>query len=179
MAKKLILALLIFVIPLISPRLTFASEIAGASGVLKAETEAKVADTRALRLEGYLTSQGSPLTPYARKFVEEADKNQIDWRLLPAIAGIESSFGKRMIAGTYNAWGWGGGTIRFASWEEAIETISKALAEKYYARGLNTPEKINPVYCPPNRTWAPKVRIFMDKIESFEESKTEKLALTI
>ncbi|MGI5826069.1 MAG: hypothetical protein ACOX50_01500 [Patescibacteria group bacterium] len=176
MAKKLVLALFIFIIPLISPKLTFASEIAGASGVLK--TEAKVADTRVLRLEGYLKSQGSPLAPYAQKFVEEADKNQIDWRLLPAIAGIESSFGKKMIAGTHNAWGWGGEKIRFASWNEAIETISKALAEKYYARGLNTPEKINPVYCPPNRTWAPKVRAFMNKIESFEDANTQ-MALTL
>lgn len=178
MAKKLILALLIFIIPLISPKLTLASEVAGASGVLKTETEAK-ADTRILRLENYLKSQGSPLASYAPKFVQEADKNQIDWRLLPAIAGIESSFGKRMIAGTHNAWGWGGGTIKFASWEEAIETISRALAEKYYARGLNTPEKINPVYCPPNKTWASKVRTFMTRIENYEEGIASEIALSL
>lgn len=177
MAKKLVLALLVFIIPLVSPKLVFALEVAGASGMLKIESEAKINDTRTLRLEKFLKNQKSPLMPYAQKFVEEADKNQIDWRLLAAIAGIESGFGRKIVSGSYNAYGWGGGTIRFKSWEDSIEIVSKALAEKYYAKGLNTPEKINPVYCPPNKTWASTVRIFMGKIEGHEEAN--KINLTI
>lgn len=169
-----------FLFVFITPKTALASEVAGNSGMLKAEQPQSQADLRLKKLEGFLKQVNSPLTPYAQTFVQTADKFQIDWRLLPAISGMESTFGRFMIAGTYNAYGWGGGTIRFTSWEDSINTISKALSEKYYAKGLTTPEKINPVYCPPNKTWAGKVRLFMDKIENYEDNfDPSQLALSL
>ena len=176
MAKYFVF-LAIFV-TLLTPKTVFASEVAGNSGALKVP-EVRV-DTRPQRLASFLESMKSPLAPYAQAFVEAADRHQIDWRLLAAIAGVESTFGQYMITDTYNAYGWGGGTIRFKSWEDSIDQVSKALAEKYYAQGRNTPAKIGPVYCPPNPTWSKNVSWFMEKIENYQENlDISKLNLTI
>ena len=146
-----------------------ATFIAGASASLIDETLKE--DLRVKQLELALKYYKSPLADYSDHFVQMADKYQIDWRLLPAISGVESTFGKFYINGTYNAYGWGGGKIRFESWEDSIEKVSRALSEKYYGRGLDTPYKIAPVYCPPSKVWARNVTYFMAKIESIGQTK--------
>lgn len=130
-------------------------------------------DPRVGKLEGFLNNYKSPLAEYSFYFIYCADKYGIDWKLLPAITGIESTFGKRIPSGSYNAYGWGNGLSRFESWEESIDYVTKALAEKYVARGLDTPREISPVYCPPNPTWGSKVEHFMAKIEEFNKDKPE------
>jgi len=142
-----------------------AAGIAGASASLVDELSKP--DLRIKQLELALKYYKSPLADYSADFVQMADKYGIDWRLLPAISGVESTFGKHYIAGTFNAYGWGGGTIRFESWKDSIEKVSKALSEKYYGRGLDTPYKIAPVYCPPSKVWAGNVTFFMEKMEGF------------
>jgi hypothetical protein len=124
------------------------------------------ADNRAQILRQFLNKYDSKLADSAEDFVAAADSNDLDWRMLPAISGIESTFGKQMISGTYNAYGWGGGTIRFESWSDGIWTISGALKEKYVAKGADNIYKIGRIYCPPNPLWASKVQSFMDKIEA-------------
>ena len=60
--------------------------------------------------------------------VAEADRNGLDWRLLPAIAIRESSGG--LHACGFNPFGWASckGTIgKFKSWDEAIEVVAKNL----------------------------------------------------
>jgi len=52
-------------------------------------------DERVPLLRGYLQAKDSSLASYAAEMVVAADKYQFDWRLLPAIAGKESSFGKK------------------------------------------------------------------------------------
>lgn len=163
---SIILTIFAVILSLLFPKPVEAYSVAGQSGVLKEETQKQ--DQRKTKLKSFLRAQNSPLAVHSDKFIEEADKYGIDWRLLPAISGIESSYGKRIIPNSFNAYGWGGGKIRFASWEDSIEKVSKALAEKYYARGLNTPQKMNPVYCPPNKAWAGKVLSVMQKIENFK-----------
>lgn len=125
-------------------------------------------DARVSLIENYLKKYKSPLAAKAKIFVDKADQYQIDWRLLPAISVIESSGGVRIPYGSYNAWGWGiptgkGSGITFKSWDEAIETISKALKEKYIDKGLDTPEKMNRKYAA-SKTWGTKVRSAMTKI---------------
>lgn len=126
-------------------------------------------DIRSKQLEGLFKSYNSPLVSYADYFVKMADKYSIDWKLLAAITGVESTFGKHIPKGSYNAYGWGNGAIFFSSWEESIEQVSKTLGEKYYKRGLNNPYKIAPVYCPPSNVWAEKVIKFMGEIDEFEK----------
>lgn len=136
------------------------------SANLKANTQE---DKRAEILQNFLTKYNSPFAYLAWEMVQTADKYSIDYRLLPAISGVESSFGKRIPKGSFNAYGWNGGNYYFDSWENSFEVVLKALKEKYFNRGLNTPNKISPVYCPPNPAWGNKVNFFMEKIESFEK----------
>ena len=48
-------------------------------------------DMRVKALENVFESYNSPLTPHAAFYIETADKYKVDWRLLPSIAGLESS----------------------------------------------------------------------------------------
>jgi hypothetical protein len=153
--------------------------MAGASGVLKTE-EDLVSNQKTKQLQAFLEAYRSPLAPYARVFVEKAEQYQIDWRLVPAITGVESTFGRQIPYNSYNAYGWANGKANFGSWEESIEKVTKTLKEKYYNRGLDNPYKIGPVYAPPSRTWAGKVSHFMDEIENFKSGqKIASLTLTI
>lgn len=155
------------------------SQVAGSSAVLKDSLpEIEKPDLRVEKLEAFLVQYDSPLTPYGKKFIEAADNYQIDFRLLPAITGVESSFGKRIPANSYNAYGWNNGQYWFQSWEESIEYLSRSLKEKYFNRGLDTPDKIGPVYAPPSPFWASKVVYFMEKIECFGQENCQKLDLT-
>jgi hypothetical protein len=141
------------------------SLVAGSSASLK--TELRGPDKRIEKLEEFLASYNSPLTAYSQNFIEAADEYQIDWKLLPAITGVESTFGKQIPAYSYNAYGWSNGTYQFQSWEQSIDHVSRYLKEKYIDRGLNTPYKMGPVYAPPSKTWAGKVAYFMEQIECF------------
>lgn len=156
--------------------------MAGASGVLKNEAGLDSASQiqKINQLEAFLESYRSPLAPYARVLVEVAEKYQIDWKLVPAITGVESTFGRQIPYNSYNAYGWANGKYSFSSWEESIEKVTKTLKEKYYDRGLNNPYKIGPVYAPPSKTWAGKVSRFMNEIENFKgNQKIASLTLTI
>ncbi len=121
-------------------------------------------DKRVKALKNVLESYNSPLSGEAENYVRLADKNGVDWKLLPSIAGLESSFGKRLMPNSHNAYGWGGGHIYFDSWEHGIDVITKALNEKYYARGADTVWTIGPIYAE-SPTWAVRVESFMKKIE--------------
>ncbi len=121
-------------------------------------------DIRVQALRRMFEKYSSPLADMAGSYVEFADKNGVDWKLLPAISGLESSFGKRLMPNSHNAYGWGGGYIYFDSWEHGIDTITKALSAKYYARGADTVWTIGPIYAE-SPTWAIRVNSFMQKIE--------------
>lgn len=167
MGQKLIL-LLGFILFISFPQPVKAQDMAGESAVLKNEVLGiKTLDSRVEKLEKFLDSYNSPLTPYAAYFIETADRYQIDWRLVPAITGVESTFGKKIPPKSFNAYGWNNGDYRFGSWEESIEKVSLTLKEKYVNRGLDNPYKIGPVYAPPSKTWAGKVVYFMKQMECF------------
>lgn len=134
-----------------------------ASLVLKEDGEKL--DLRAVRLKRYLKSHNSPLSDYSHEFVKYADEYGLDYRLVPAIAGVESTFGKRIPANSFNAYGWANGKYYFESWEHSIEVVSKTLREKYYDRGADTLPKIARRYAPPSKSWSWKVTYFMDKID--------------
>ena len=130
-------------------------------------------DPRVKTLKEFLDSYRSPLIDYAVLLVETADKYQIDWRWVPAIAGVESTFGKKIPANSFNAYGWNNGNYSFRSWEDSIEVVTATLKTKYVNRGLDTPYKIGPVYAPPSPFWPRKVVYFMNQIEAFaKENET-------
>lgn len=100
----------------------------------------------AKQLDAYLKGKGSPLAGYGKTFVQVGRKYRIDPRLLVAIAGAESEFGKHE-SGQANSWGWGPG-IDFPSYEAAIETVAKGLRENYLNQGLKTIPQIGSKYAP-------------------------------
>jgi len=121
-------------------------------------------DSRARILAAFLKEYDSPLVPFTGEFVKAADAYGLDWRLVPAITGVESTFGKRIPYNSYNAYGWANGVYKFQSWEDSIWHVSKALREKYLDKGADTVWEIGRIYAPPSSTWAGKVNVLMAKI---------------
>lgn len=166
MKKILIIMIFFFVLA----QNTFAAETYFPSANLKTNTKE---DRRSEKLQKFLSYYHSPFAYLASEMVQTADKYNIDYRLLPAISGIESTFGKNIPSGSFNAYGWNGGNYYFDSWENSFDVVLQALREKYFNRGLDTPVKISPVYCPPNPSWGYKVNFFMEKIENFEDESLD------
>lgn len=163
-----------FVVVTVNPTGVQAREpVSGASGKLIPVAKEYQADLRVLKLEKYLIKHNSPLAKNAQDFVDAADTYNLgeNWALVAAIAGNESTFGKHIPPSSYNAWGWGIPTgsssgIGFKNWKDGIYTVTKGIAEKYIAKGADTPEKMAPIYAPPSNTWGRNVRFFMNQIES-------------
>ncbi len=144
-------------------------------------------DKRVVALLMFLEKYKAPMaTPaVAKAFIENADKNGFGdrWMLLPAIAGVESGFGrliphkvvKKNTVLSYNAWGWGGpgNWAYFSSWEDAVEKISRGLANGYGVGNL-TPERMMASYCPPcaasGGSWAKGVKGYMADITATYQS---------
>ena len=122
-------------------------------------------DMRVKALENVFKKHNSPLATEAVNYVKYADLYGVDWKLLPAISGLESSFGLRLMPGSYNAYGWGGGHIYFDSWEDGIKTINKSLRERYMDRGAIDVWSIGPIYAE-SPTWAVRVNRFMSEINA-------------
>ena len=149
----------------------FAQEKASASSakIVIAETE-PVDDYRVKILSDYLKENNSPLAPYAKDFVDNADKYNLDWKLVAAISGVESTYGQAIPVNSYNAWGWGvygDNVIRFASWKEGIETISQGLRERYMNQwGGKDIYQIGAMYAS-SPAWASHVERTMNQIQDF------------
>jgi hypothetical protein len=144
----------------------------GTSQVLSATVTA--GDARVLLLSQFLKKHSSPMAPYADAFVTEADKNGIDFRLLPAIAMCESNLGKRIPSkDSYNAWGVAVYTgqlsgKKFDSWANAISWVTKYMKEHYYDRGYTDLYDIGAIWAPPSKengySWTNCVESFKDSI---------------
>lgn len=135
-------------------------------------------DTREKRLSDYLSDKNSPLTSYAPTFIKIADENNLDWRLLPAISGVESGYGRVQLEGSYNPFGWGGGYLYLDSWEEGIRTVALGIKTNWIDRNLTTPEQIAPFYCPPNSNyWATSVTSLMKEIDTYLPQETQSISM--
>ena len=132
---------------------------------------AKTDDSRIKVLKAFLEKYNSPLAVSAYDFVKNSDAYNLDWRLVAAISGVESTFGKFIPYNSFNAWGWGvygNNVIYFSSWTEGIETVSKGLRENYLDKwGAKNIHQIGKIYAA-SPTWASKVEYFMEKITEFE-----------
>lgn len=158
------------------------TKLAQASATLSVE-DLQVKDNRAQILKAFLTRYNSPFANEANTFVQQADKNRLDWRLLVAISGVESTFGQAYPQGTYNAWGWGiyGTNMHgFTSWEDAITTISSELRARYMDKwGAKNVYQIGSFYAA-SPTWASRVDSFMAKMSQFEnEYNSKQLSISL
>ncbi len=126
-----------------------------------------LAKEHADKIDAYYKKRGMPLEGYGAKMVAEAEKNNLDWRLLPAIAIKESTGGK--FACVKNPFGWGSCKIKFDNWNEAIETVARNLGgnnpntARYY-KDKTTIEKLSR-YNSVIPTYNKEIFEFMDLIE--------------
>jgi hypothetical protein len=111
-------------------------------------------EERAAKIDAFFGRWDLPLTGYGMDFVKAADAYGVDWRLVASIAFNESTGGKFMIKGTYNPFGWGHGKIKFKSFQDSIEKVTKHLSgqhpatSQYYAG--KTLEQVLDAYNPPS-----------------------------
>lgn len=90
--------------------------------------EEQVRKDRAAKIEALLATYNSPLKGHGMKFVQEAEKNEIDWRLLVAISGQESTYAIHSCKNaTYSFLGYGSCRMSFKSIDDAIEKVSASL----------------------------------------------------
>jgi hypothetical protein len=146
--------------------------------------QAPESDTRVYRLRTFLEHYHSPVAPYAHVFVDEADRNNLDWKFVASIAGLESTFCRNIPTESYNCWGWGIPTgaqsgIAFDTFTHGIQTVSQGLRSAYIDHGLLTVEQIGAVYAA-SPTWATRVRLLMDSLDRWEPPiETHALPITI
>jgi hypothetical protein len=118
------------------------------------DQEAIVLKTKADAIDAYFKEHDMPLEGTGMKMVREAEKNGLDWRLLPAIAIRESTGGIHSCKTVkFNSFGWNSCKIGFNSNEEAIKIIAEHLGgniestAKHYDN--KTTEEILKAYNPP------------------------------
>ncbi len=167
-----------------SGRPVYAQETTADSAAQLAGFASLIVDSRVTHLKSYLKTFDSPLADDAHVFVREADRHGLDWKLVAAIAGTESTFGKRIPPGSYNAWGWGIPTgaqsgIGFKNWEQGIATVSEGLATRYYGRGAKTIYDVGWIYAANGISWGNHVTYFLRQIENFTPVGPEHLPVSI
>lgn len=138
----------------------------------KEELAAKaLLQAKADAIDAYFAKYDMPLAGTGLKMVEEAEKNDLDWRLLAAIAVRESTGGKHdCVKVDNNPFGWGSCKVGFKSVEEAIETIARNLGGNNpttaYHYDNKTTAQILRAYNPPSiiPKYVPQVISIMNKI---------------
>ena len=156
---------------------------AGLSATFANTRDSQKKDHRVDVLKKYLEKVDSPLAPYAKDFVEQADTYDLPWYLLAAISGTESTFGNAVPIGCNNAWGFGIYTNHmtcFASYSEAIKVISQSVREdyinKWHSKNL---ADIGRIYAA-SPAWTGHTLYFIQQMEAFQSSyENQSLSISI
>jgi hypothetical protein len=111
------------------------------------EFKPETTDPRLVRLQQFLAERDCPITKYAADFIEAADANDLDWRLLPSISLVESGGGKEYM--NNNVFGWDSCRQRFPSVRAGIHIVASRLAASDLYRDKNLDGKL--------RTYNPRV----------------------
>ena len=132
---------------------------------------AEIRKERADAIDAYYAKYDMPLEGYGMKMVLEAEKNDIDWRLLPAISIRESTGGKKKCTSVKNShFGFGSCKISFESTDKEIEIVARNLGGNnpktaHHYDGKTT-EGILKAYNPPSvvAKYSNQVMAIMEKI---------------
>jgi hypothetical protein len=117
-----------------------------------------------------LSRNNSPLLSSVDSFINTCQKYELDCYLLPSIVALESTYGKNVLLGSNNPFGWGGGRIVFESWDKAIDTVGAGLRNNYINKGANSIEQIGFIYAE-SPTWASRVRGFINMYQMVENEE--------
>jgi hypothetical protein len=83
-------------------------------------------DPRPGLLKRFFEASASPAKEHVTDFILAADRNNLDWRLLPSISFVESGGGKEYK--NNNILGWGSCTQKFPSVKAGIHAVANRLA---------------------------------------------------
>lgn len=126
-------------------------------------------DPRPAQMRVILTKYHSPMIGLEDILIETAQKYGLDWTLMAAIAGTESSFGIHMPGNCINPYGWGiygDNKLCFKTFEESIEGVAAGLAKGY---NTSTIESIAHTYNTVSTAgWLAHTKFFMNKIKTAE-----------
>jgi hypothetical protein len=85
-------------------------------------------EQKAAKIDAYFSENGMPLAGYGMEMVTEAEKHNIDWRLIPAIAIRESTGGLHQCKSvSFSPFGFGSCKISFKSYNDAIANLATNL----------------------------------------------------
>jgi hypothetical protein len=137
------------------------------------DKEAQILKIKADAIDTYFKEHNMPLEGKGMKLVQEAEANDLDWRLVAAISIAETTGGRNLCKNPKaqnNPFGWGSCKIGFSSIDESIEKVAKHLGgnmestSHHYAD--KSTEQILKTYNPPSivPSYAKKVMSFMNQI---------------
>jgi len=124
------------------------------------------------KLQIFFNQYNSPLASVSATFITASEVYNLDWKILPAIAGVESTFGKHTPScAPYNPFGWSStaspcGLYRFDSFDDAVWHLASRLANFHpYAKWRETGETIElaKIYNSPRKeAWAKSINYFLE-----------------
>jgi hypothetical protein len=123
-------------------------------------------DPRAARLRRFLSKLHCPVAVMSEDFVQAADDNQLDWRLLPSIAVIESSGGKAYK--NNNIFGWRNGDEVFPTIRAGLNHVAYKLGRSPLYRSRNSLAKLR-LYNP-NEEYPWSVMAVMNRISPLADA---------
>jgi hypothetical protein len=116
------------------------------STISSADTRQMKPDTRIAKLNAFFKAYNCPAPFLSEEYIAEADRNAIDYRILPAVSVRETTCGQH--ARLNNRWGWNSAKSGFISLAHGIRFIANQLASGKYYAGKSVEEKLkayNPV----------------------------------
>jgi len=121
-------------------------------------------DPRSQALRRFFQKADCPAQHYSDVFLEAADNNDLDWRLLPSLSFIESTGGKA--ARGNNLFGWDSGRAEFPTPIAGIHTVGYFLSHSYLYKDKDL-DTVLATYNP-NADYAGKVKSVMRQIAPAE-----------
>lgn len=118
-------------------------------------------DARPALLRNFFLSHHCALNSYNADFLEAADTNHLDWRLLPSLAVVESGCIARN--GTNNLFGWRSGKARFPSIQAGIRRVAARLATSRIYAGREVQQMLR-IYNYGHRRYAGRVLAVMNSL---------------
>lgn len=97
-------------------------------------------DPRYHRLKAYFSRHQLPAASLAADFLEASDRHDLDWRLLPSLAMVESTGGKFSIGN--NIFGWDSCLTTFSTPAEGVHFVAERLANSGLYRGKDLLDKL-------------------------------------
>ena len=118
----------------------------------------------------YMLKNGGALGPHAQDIIDVSNEAGVSVYLSASIMMVESGRGTSSackIDNNPSGMSINEVPIHFGSMKEGMEATKKTLHNLVVERGLNTLDKLGPVYCPPNTTnWIKMVASFMAEMKN-------------